>query len=88
MSIEVFSNNATVERIMPVLERDGVVIIRRIVPDSLMNHLVEDVGTGLDRRKPAGGKFFWLSHQAHGGAHWTLQRVRRNDRGANADGCC
>ena len=58
MRIAGFSNNALVDRIMPALERDGVVIIRRIVPDPLMNRLVKDIATPLNRRKPVGGKFF------------------------------
>lgn len=58
MGIETFPANARVERIIPVLERDGVVIIRRIVADRVMNRLLKDIGGVLDKRKPGGGKFF------------------------------
>ena len=58
MRIAGFSNNALVDRIMPALERDGVVIIRRIVPDPLMNRLEKDNATPLNRRKPEEGKIF------------------------------
>ena len=50
MSIESFPANARVQRIMPALERDGVVILRRIVPDPIMDRLLKDIGSVLEKR--------------------------------------
>ena len=58
MSIESFPANARVQRIMLALERDGVVILRRIVPDPIMDRLLKDIGSVLEKRAPGGGKFF------------------------------
>ena len=72
MSIQSFPANARIARVIPVLERDGVVIIRRIVADQVMNRLLKDIGAKLVAtiRRAAHAVDSRCARCPSGGRHW------------------
>ena len=57
--IETLSPGATPREVSEVVQRDGVAIVRDLVPEALMQQLEEDVQPGLDQMEPGvGGPFY------------------------------
>ena len=67
MTVESLDRSAAVDDILPVLERDGVVVIREIAPPEAMDRLLADVGPALQDEEPGGGEFFGYRSKRVGG---------------------
>ena len=67
MSVESLDRSASVEDIVSVLERDGVVAIRNIATPETMDRLLADLEPALVREEPGGGEFFGYRSKRVGG---------------------
>ena len=67
MTVESLDRSAAVDEILPVLERDGVVVIRDIASPETMGRLLADIGPALEAEKPGGGEFFGYRSKRVGG---------------------
>ena len=67
MNVESLERSAAVDDIVPVLERDGVVVIRDIATPETMDRLLADVEPALGDEEPGGGEFFGYRSKRLGG---------------------
>ena len=67
MSVESLERNASVDDIMAVLERDGVVVIRNIAAPETMDRLLADIEPALAEQEPGSGEFFGYRAKRLGG---------------------
>ena len=67
MAVESLDQSASVDDILPVLQRDGVVVIRNIATPETMDRLLADVGPALEDEEPGGGEFFGYRSKRVGG---------------------
>ena len=67
MAVESLDQSASVDDILPVLQRDGVVVIRNIATPETMDRLLADIGPALEHEEPGGGEFFGYRSKRLGG---------------------
>ena len=67
MTVESLDRSAAVDDILPVFERDGVVVIREIASPETMDRLLADVEPALQGEEPGGGEFFGYRSKRIGG---------------------
>ena len=67
MTVECLDRSASVDDILLVLERDGVVVIRDIATPETMDRLLADIEPILEDEKPGGGEFFGNRSKRVGG---------------------
>lgn len=58
LSIESFAATANAAEIVEILERDGAVIVRELVPPGRMDRLVSRLASEFAKLEPGGGEFF------------------------------